>query len=261
MYRKNNYSSRPKTQQGRLGRRWYVDAAIPKAVPFIGGASFKAGSGTLSKRSLQQMIRQTSSVDKQKVFSDVLVTANHNTLYTWNPLSNIAIGTGELARLGQSIHVDTIKVKGQITNFSQVNKDHDIVVRLMWVKHTAQYGTGSNAFVSGLGSSQIFVDGSSTMTNAIVDKTRCTKLKEERIVLSPNYHTAASQHYRYIPFEFDCPLPKDGINFTYNTVTSNYGKTNNYYLIATATQILDGVSGTTVCANIEFDSQVQFSDT
>lgn len=56
-YSRKTYTRRPATK-ARLSKRWYVDASIPKSMPFIGGSSFKAGSGSLSKRSLQTLIRQ-----------------------------------------------------------------------------------------------------------------------------------------------------------------------------------------------------------
>ena len=48
-----NYARPPMKRRrpaSRLSKRWYIDAAVPKAVPFIGGATFKAGSGSLTKQ-------------------------------------------------------------------------------------------------------------------------------------------------------------------------------------------------------------------
>lgn len=255
-YPKTNYSRRPVTKSRGLNRRWYVDATVPKGVPFIGGSSFKAGSGTLTKRSIQNLVRNTLLENKQKLAIDRgEISMTHNTLYTFNPFGNIPISTGDNSRVSDTIHVKSVKISGTINTLNFAAKDTDVIARFLWIKHDAEYLSGSSLFSAGLGSSELFLEGTSTMLHGIIDSDRCTVLADKTFRM-PHYISSIAHQQK---FDFDMPIGASGIKMQYKTPTSNYGKTYNYYLVGMVAAY-GKVSGVTVIGGVVFDSVVNFVD-
>jgi len=261
----NNTTSGKKTQSQmyrkpatRFNKRWYVDASIPKQLPFIGGASFKAGSGTLSKREIQSYIRNTVLENKQKIFIDSgHGAATHNTMYTWNPLSNIPIGTGDASRLSDNIHVKSIRARVQFQSISA----NQSVIRFIWLKSNAEYGSGSDTFVSGLGSSQVFLNGTSQLGQAVVDLDKVTVLKDVtyRVDTGVSDSIVGGSFKGQQVVDISCPLPASGMKMVYNSATSNYARDKNLYLIV-LTWSFGATSGVTQLAGFALDAVVNFVD-
>ena len=246
-YKTMNRNTKPSTKQ----KRWYVDAQIAKTVPLIGGSSFKAGSGPLTKRSLQTLIRETNE-SKQKI----IVATNtsgllHNTIYTYNPLGNIPIGTGANSRIGQDIFVKNIRLEGLLTNVGGV-ASMEVHFRVMVVSSNSQTLSGSDALSSGLGSTDIFVQGSNYLIDSIPDNNRCTVLHDSHHKLIPQGSGSTTQSRISLNFG-------KGKVLKYLTPTSNYATNKNIYVVVIP-YYCGGTTGTTVIGSIQWESVVDFTD-
>lgn len=247
-YSRKTYTRRPVTK-ARLSKRWYVDASIPKSMPFIGGSSFKAGSGSLSKRSLQTLIRQNGEVKQKIVPSGNSASLLHNTLYTFNPFGNIPIQTGANGRLAQGIFVKDWTMNLLFTNFGGSSAPSHY--RVLVVNTDTAVLSGSDAFASGLGTNDIFVQGSTLGLMSIPDSNRCSVISDTMVKIAP-YITGPTQ----TPHTVNCCKNK---TVKYLTPTSNYvlGK-NTYLVIIPYTHT--GTLGTTVIGTLQYESCVTFTD-
>lgn len=255
-YRNYNKSSAPK----RFQKRWYVDASIPKAVPFIGGSTFKAGSGSLNKRSLSALVRsEARSLEAVKLKATQVntVTLLDDTWYTLNPLGNIPIGTGEVNRLSTDIFVKSVKLRMTLTNNSLLAPgivNNPVHFRMMWVRTSVPVLASSDLFASGLGNSDLVSQGNDKPLYSIIDTDKVTVLSDTIVTVAP-YH-AAQTISKFV--EFDCPLTN--FPFNYSTSTSNFSTRNkNLYCLITP-KIVGGVSGTTTDASLSYSFCTKFTD-
>lgn len=233
-------------------KRWYVDAQIPKGVPFVGGSSFRAGSGTLTKRSLMNMIKAEKE-NKQKIInSGLTVDLLHNTIYTWNPFGNITIGSGQNARSGSSIDVRGVRINMLLSTTGGASLDKERNFRVMVVEHDAQYMSGNDQFGSGLGSTELFVQGSSIMSCAIPDLNRCKVLFDQRYYVIPQI--TGGSPVAHVDLE---TLKNKAMN--YATTTSNYSLQKNYYVVLIPELPL-GTNGVSIVGRVDFESVVDFTD-
>jgi len=250
MYKKS-YKPRP-----RIRKRWYVDASVPKSMPFIGGSSFKAGSGVLRKRSLQTMIR-SSGVEShgQKNGASNLLQA---TVQTFNPLGNIPIGTGDINRVGTDIFVKKITFKMDCVLPSSLNTD--VYIRLAWVRSTKQVQGGVDSLASGLGVSDLQYSDAITKTGEIhlnpLDPEKVTILAD-KLFLIPMQSNSSSGSFSHRVLDFPCPITN--FPFKYEGAASNYStKNKNLYLIAIA--YANGVSTATPLMTNRHSSLVTFNE-
>jgi len=262
-YSRKNYQKRSTAPKSRFAKRWYIDASIPKSVPFIGGSSLRAGSGTLNKRSLNAIVKRELSNNlslKKKVINITsLDNFKHNTLYTFNPLGNITIGTGENARLSTDIHVKKIQVSMRITNRTDLappflcSATH---IRMMWVRSENDVLASSDTFASGLGTSSLFVDGQNDPMLSTLDKDKLTVLSDTiyEIPASPIfYDTALATAKPTISskvIHFDCPQKEFG--FKYQTLTSGYSAVNKNVYLVLCPYIEGATTGDTAVVNYQF---------
>lgn len=247
-FRKSAYA--PKT------KRWYVDASIPKGVPFIGGTSLKAGSGTLSRRSLIAQVKNSLTEKKTKIVSTSTTGYVHNTCYTHAPLANIPIGTGPNSRLGQVIQNVNLNYKMMLGNLNAAvaTQATPIFVRVFVVKSRAQYQSGSDTFGSGIGSTDLFESGTTYFNIAALDTNKVVILYDKIIKLAPtNTLVTKSNDVQILDINLD--LGK----MDYLTPTSNYGKNNNPY-ICLIPYVVGGTTGVTVCGEIQCEGEVTFHD-
>ena len=104
----------------RKGKRWYFDASLSKSIPFVGGSSLRMGSGALTKRSITQAVRAQvirTQENKQKIVNSGASSGmTHSTIYTFNPLGNIPIQTGQNGRIGSEIFIKNIILRMNISN-------------------------------------------------------------------------------------------------------------------------------------------------
>jgi hypothetical protein len=238
--------------KNKFQKRWYFDAQVPKAIPFVGGSSLRMGSGNLTKRSITTMIRN-SGENKQKIVAAQNTTnMTHNTLYTFNPFGNIPIVNGVNGRSGAAVYIKSWKMDLLFTNISTAFPSGDTHFRVMVVNMDSQYQSGSDTLASGAGSSDIFVQGSSYLINAHVDNNRCSVLYDKLVTLSPNFGTNQVQK------QLTLDLCK-GKTCKYLSPTSNYLLGKNTYLIIIPYNCL-GVGGTSVLGSIQAESLLDFTD-
>jgi len=244
----NGYSQKTK--------RWYIDASIPKSVPFIGGAGFRAGSGNLNKRDLQALVKKSISAatePKRKLITsqganDML----HNTIYTLNVLGNIPVGAGNGSRISSIIELDDVKLKVNFSNFGSLKPEHTIQFRCMWIKSSAEHQQSSDTLASGLGSTDIFESGSGLLINSIVDKSKCTVLSDEVITLQP------SGAFLTTKFQ-NCDVSLRQMKMKFNSPTSNYSDNKNLYYVVIP-YVFGGVGGTTIVGATQYEAKVSFQD-
>lgn len=251
-YRKPQAFKKP----SRLGKRWYVDAQIPKAMPFIGGASFRAGSGSLTKRSLINSIKNELIETKQKIIIGNTVGLTHNTIYTINPLGNIPIGTGSASRIGQTINVKSVRMTFELNNGSSGNAFCPTYFRVLCLKSRGQFQQSVDTLASGLGSTDIFEAGSSNLLYSRVDFNKVNLLSDKVIKCVPTNTTGTLTIDSHL-------VPCDEIalgKMDYLTPTSNYGKTMNLYVVVIGFYP-GGVSGVSVTGNATYEGVVTFTDT
>jgi len=135
----------------RKNKRWYIDASLPKSVPFVGGSSFRAGSG--NRRSIQAVVKRQalkSEETKKQVFSPTNLSAYHGTLYT-TQLNNIPQGTNIGSRSGDAVYYCGINLKFQI--YSPLPNS---LWRLFVVQHRDSFPGVSGVWGTGIGASQLF---------------------------------------------------------------------------------------------------------
>lgn len=254
-YIKNRTAYRRPTAS-RFQKRWYVDAQVPKAIPFIGGASFKAGSGTLTKRSIQNIIRNSVLENKQKISIDTGTLMTHNTQYTFNPLGNIPIGSGDASRVSDNVHVKSINVRTQFQSLGI----KETLLRVTWLKTTAEYLSGSDATTSGLGSSEMYLNGTTQLGQAILDTDKVTVLSDvtHRITHTTTNALGVAEPKQYF-FDHSCPLPSGGTKMVYKTGTSNYSRDKNLYMVISSWSFGD-TSGVTQHGTFASDVVVNFVD-
>jgi hypothetical protein len=235
-------------------KRWYVDASIPKAVPFIGGSSFKAGSGTLSKRSLDTMIKRAGET-KQKIYTGgASVAMTQNTIYSFNPLGNIPIGTGANSRIGSSIFVKSFDINLLLSNYGATLWIDTVSFRIMLVKIDQEYLSGTDTLAAGVGSTDIFVASSAQMLNSHIDKNKAHVLYDQTHTLENNGAGSACVTQKPVRLS----LLKDK-SFKYSSHTSNYSNYGNYYLLVMP-YVVGKASGTSIIADVRYESVVNFSD-
>lgn len=102
-----------------IKKRWYVDASLPKSVPIIGGASFRAGSGLIKRMVKREVQNQEES--KYLIFSGSSQTLTHDNVTTvapWQtaPLQGVAVNQ----RVGTDIYVKNILLSMNILNIAGV---------------------------------------------------------------------------------------------------------------------------------------------
>lgn len=258
-YSKRSYQ-RP-SQNSRLKKRWYFDASIPKSVPIIGGSTLRAGSGTLTKRSIDTAIKQAmvkNAPAKYKVINIAPFTSyGHNTWYTLNPLGNISVGTGDNSRLSSDIIVKNISLRmtfanliGQSTQF----RSQPLHVRVLWVRSENDVLPTNDTFASGLGSSDVLVSGLSDPFHGIIDKDKVTLLSDNIYRIPPATVDGA---ITYTQLNLDCPL-KD-FTYKYSAPAASFSSVNkNVYCIMVPYQLSQ--TGGTSCVEAQFNAVVSFVD-
>lgn len=231
MGKKNSRSS----QSSQLNRRWFASMDG-------WGVAFQVGSGEpqKGKRSLPVSIMQ------KFVATNVYVSATHSTLYSYNPLSIIAVGTAANQRIGSGI-----KLKGVSFRF-EINSAVTAVStwRVLLVASTYQFSATN--FGSGLGTTNLFfAGGSSNGVHPHVDARVAKVICDTTYELKPRITGQKDSVFRSVDCEVDMP-------FAFQT-GSVYGETANLYLVVTASTP-GGATGVTACGDIFGEVVVSWAD-
>lgn len=245
-------SYKPKS---RLNKRWYVDARIGKNVPIIGGSGFRAGTGTLTKRSLDSHIKDVvkKQVLEPKLYrSGELIKSSvvHNSIYTHNLLSGITQGDDEENRTGDSIGIKSCHIKMQLLALADglINVQH---WRVMVVKSKVANAT-TGIISAALGTSDIFWDSPMELMPAMVCYNQCSVIYEKMYTLNTSF---SGQRVDKV-IEFNVNLPS---TFKYSESNGALGKFHNYYLVIIPYQSR-ATSGVTVIGDVIVSTAISFTD-
>ena len=256
-YKKKTNVSYP----SRLSKRWYVDASIPKSIPFVGGTSFRAGSGTLNKRSLTSLIKREArltNIVKYKASAPQSVGLLAGTWHTLNPLGNIPQAIGDVSRIGTDIFVKSIKLKSICySNTALVGQPSNAPVhfRVIWLRSTVNVLQSSDAFGSGLGNADLILQGNSAPITSILDMDKITLLSDTTYTI-PQSNIAAGQ----VSTSLDLSCPLKNFPYKYASTTSNYSNANkNVYCLVTPF-IVGDVTGTTTDMTMYYQFATEFTD-
>lgn len=193
---------RIKVRPNKKGKRWYIDASLPKSVPFIGGSSFKAGSGTMVKRMVQNELKKTqeTKINKVSYQSSVLTM---NTLYCIAPIQDIAVGTAVNQRVGNQISVKHMRYRVSLNNATLTQVKFRLIT--VWIPHNTTISSGT--FAGAIGTTELFYTTGSD--NGIIfslynNKLPHTVICDKIITVNADY----SGQSKTITKNFDCPINK-----------------------------------------------------
>lgn len=223
-----------KKSTAALNRRWFANADG-------WGVSFQVGSGEpqKGKRSLPVSVGQKFFAQPVSVNG-----ATHNTIYTFNPLSQLSQGVGSGQRIGDGIKLKGLSFRFLIDSVVTV----PTVWRVMLVASTRQFA-GAN-FGSGLGSTDVFFGNTYTVADH-GDARRAKILCDTTYELKPRVSGQPDTRFEFV----DCE-----VNAQYNYLTGQvYGEASNLYFVVT-TYTPGGSSGTTVCGNINGEVVTSWAD-
>jgi len=179
--------------------------------------------------------------------SNVIVTATHNTIYTNSCTPLIVQGTSNTQRIGDKIHLDSLRLNGWI-NTPTASGAYTYRVMILWSGNEYNnVGLGS-----GLGFSEVFLPstGSSFVTSGIVNPKAVTVLYDEIIVIN-SLLTGVSDA---VSFTKSIPLRQD---FMYENSAAVYGKTKNLYFVVMGS-VSGGTPATTVVGSIGASYDIVF---
>lgn len=213
MYRKRNYRRRP---AGRKTKRWYVDASVPKGVPFVGGSRFQAGSG-FQRRMVKVARREIARQEEVKqlqfgLFRDTLI---HNTIYTIAPTQALMKGVDGNQRTGDQVFMKHIAMKFAIGNYSVGNVGTGQVkyrVMGLWLDKQLTSANPSTTLWSGVGSTDVF-HNSASVVNAMINNKLGHKVICDRVYTV----TPSTEGNKVIQVKLDCPINRK-VTYTSNGV-------------------------------------------
>lgn len=240
------------TKKGGLKKRWYFSAGAK--LPIVGQTNISFGSGSLNKRSFTGKVKATElrlAETKRKLVQQASISAGtQNTLYTFNPLGNIAQGSGVFNRVGDKIYVKGIDLRLHFYGKNQ----NDTRFRFLIIKHDDEYLGGSDSWGSGFGSTDIFYNYQDALL-AQSDPRKVQILHDEIITLPrqsaydgnlqmtsvlKDMYVNVSQQQQYVT----------GTNFT---------KSKNLYFVCIPHRE-EGISGTTAVGSLEMSMTLTFKD-
>jgi hypothetical protein len=255
---KKFYNKKPIATPSSKAKRWYVDASAN--VPYFGSVGFKAGDGQLNKRSITAMVKREARLTEGSKYKTSIQSQvfNAQTWYTYNPLGNIPIGTGENSRLSTDIFVKSVKMR--VLMYNNILLTGGLVgapihVRVVWLRTNVPIAGGVDTFTSGLGNSDLLVQGLTIPLTGVFDRDKVTILSDDTYTV-PQSNIATT--YSSICADISCPSLN--IPFKYGSSTSNYSVLNKNLYCVVSPSIAADVVGTTVELNFQFQSAVEFTD-
>lgn len=222
-------------QTGAKNKRWF---AAMKGW----GVDFQVGSGEPQKGKRSLAVSSTQRFNSSAVFA----TATANTIYTFNPIAAIALGTGSNQREGAAINLRAVSFRYTIESAQTVNTG--VVWRVMIVASPAQF-SGAN-FGSGLGIPDLYFAPFSTTVAGHIDGRLAKVLCDTTHELKPRVTGTADAVFGSVDCEINTP-------FEFRT-GSVYGESLNLYVVLT-TYTPYGVTGSTATGYIIGDVAVSWS--
>lgn len=158
-----------------------------------------------------------------------------DTLYTFSPTQAVTQGTGNTNRLGDSIELQALKVKGF---FNTASPTGAYTFRIIVGFSGEEYSVAST-FGSGLGGTEIFLPSTTTnwVANGIVNPKAFTALYDQTFDIN-SMIASASENQSYA---FTVPINQ---TFNYQASASTMGKFKNLYIVIVG-NVFGGTTGTT----------------
>jgi len=222
----------------RKEKRWFAAASG-------WGLELEMGSGTLShgKRSTIPLAPSVKVFVQQNLTQSPLT---HNTIYSSNITAQIAQGTAATNRIGDSIHLDAISIRGVFDTSGNATQA-GVLFRALLVLSTNTSTSG--AFGGTIGASGLWygsANNSVSHPNTHVAKVLC----DETFTIIPTTSSAT-----VIPLTLSCPM---NIPFLYQT-GSTLGQAANLFIVITSI-IVGGSTGTTQTGNFACEVLTAFTD-
>jgi hypothetical protein len=226
-------------------KRWFAGASG-------WGVEVYAGSGTSgAEKGKRSVISQTPST-KFSTSQGAIGAGSvlHNTVYTHNICYPITQGTADNLRIGDFIRLKTVSCTVQLDPSTGTTPGNGAGLRMMLVASAATI-TSVN-FSSGLGTSNLFYSGTSSLLTANPNPKLCKVLCDEIFWTRPPGITGAGLLYGNIHCKVDSI-------FEFQPSTS-LGVATNLFLVAIPYGP-NGTNGTTTIGKLDYSICVSFEDT
>lgn len=211
-------------------KRWWAQASF---------GPFSLGFGTGAQSSVSNKGKRSLPTSSEQKYATGALTGTsflHNTVYTFNPMAQIALGTGVNNRIGNAVHLQKIQWQAFIGTALMVTKQ-TVLWRFLVVISPKQYNPAANAWGSGLGSTELFLVTTQPFTSPV--DPRVAYVLCDRVIKVNPYIAGVEQIEHVVE---SCVINKD---FEYSTPAPTYGVSSNVYFVLVP--VTDGgVTGTTV---------------
>jgi len=201
------------------------------------------------KRGRRSFKDRVLALEPTKHFSNLTAQATtHDTMYVFVPTFPIVEGDTNLDRIGDSIDLMALKIKGYFQAAAAANA-YSFRVIVGWSGEELGAGTfGSQSTLPAI----IFLPGTYTGwgVNGIINPKAFTVLHDE--TLDINSEVVATSTISSVAFTV--PL---NTKFLYQSASSTWGKTRNLFVIVVS-DVLGGVAGTTVTGSTTMSYDVIF---
>lgn len=164
----------------------------------------------------------------------------HNGIYSCTPSTGVVQGSANTQRIGDSIQMVAIKIRG----FVQSNSASNAYQYRMIVGWSGEEFSLATSFSAGLGSTEVFLPNSVSnwIPNGIINPKAFTVLADSTIVLNSQIASVSDLE----AFNFTVPINQ---KFDYQAASSVYGKTKNLYILVIPA-VVGGVTASTGCGQI-----------
>lgn len=209
-------------------------------VPYNGTRMATQSNGFVSKRRGRKNKRTFKSVLYKNLSAkhdngEQAISFTHNTLYTCNLTYRITQGTTNATRIGDSIVLCGLKIKGFYTGETTAN---GYGFRFIVGYSGEEYSNGT--FSSGLTTTEVFLPNTATNSTTIaqINPKAFTVLYDERLTCNSQISAVKDR----VDYNFSVPL--NNTTFQYQSSGGTMGKNKNLYMIMIA-DVLGGTTGVT----------------
>lgn len=168
-------------------------------------------------------------------YTDITATILHNGIYTFGPSQTIARGTANDQRIGDSVHMEALKLNGYVKSNASLNAGVQFRIIVLW---SGEEYASATALTSGLGNSEVFLTNAGTWTASGLTNPKAVTVLDDRIINLNNTITNAAD---LESFAYTVPIHQD---FDYQAAGSVMGKSRNLYVVVVAS-IDGGTTGVT----------------
>lgn len=199
--------------------------------------------------SLKALVKSTEPAKHYTLSNNA--TLLHNTIYTCIPTQGIAQSLTNTGRIGDSVYLCALKVKGFYQSATTANA-YTFRIQVGWSGE--EYGTANIAgqLVAGLTAAEVYLPTTTTLAtvNGIVNPKAFTILYDQ--VIDINSQIAATVDVQ----SFDAIISLNQ-NFQYQSDGSVFGKTRNLCVVVSAV-VASGASGVTPAGNCVWSADLIF---